>query len=166
MCPFLISKKIFGDRYTLSKMFLLNNCHSKFFYRDVVIGEHELISVWTKSFLCTWRKVLEATALNCFFLLQRLLTILLGIEISSVGLIKKTYTNTLTHTTHTGTHKHTHSLTHKINTPWSYQKVEPTNAYTVCAIIFTYRYFRNFGLGAEICEDLILWFFGCFHYYQ
>ena len=36
--------------------------------------------------------------------------------------------------------------------------------YCKYAIIFVYRYFHDFGLGAEICEGLILWFW-CFHYY-
>ena len=37
-------------------------------------------------------------------------------------------------------------------------------SYTVYAIIFAYRYFHSFGLGAEICEGLISRFFWCFHY--
>ena len=35
----------------------------------------------------------------------------------------------------------------------------------VYAIIFVYRYFPDFGLGAEICEGLISWLFW-FCYYK
>ena len=34
------------------------------------------------------------------------------------------------------------------------------------AIIFAYRYFGDFGLGAEIREGLLLWFLSCFLYYK
>ena len=36
----------------------------------------------------------------------------------------------------------------------------------VYAIIFAYRYFCDFGLGAEIREGLISWFLSWFHYYE
>ena len=38
--------------------------------------------------------------------------------------------------------------------------------YRIHGIIFAYRYFHGFGLGAEICEGLILWYLWCFHYYR
>ena len=48
----------------------------------------------------------------------------------------------------------------------SFEKISIAEYITVYAIIFAYRYFRDFGLGAEIRKGLILQFCWCFHYYK